>query len=394
MRDGTYYLLASSVTFDNDIPDFPTPEILRVSLEEVTLQICALQYGNPYDFLKCGLTVPSTTSIKNSIKFLEDLEAISIVDSIPQITPMGMILASLPVSPRIGILLLYGVLLKVIDPILSIAALMSTKIFITNFENRDNTTESRKSFLIGDSDILTNYNAFTAFLNIKKDQENNNRGYRKILEFCKKNCLNYNNLLLVEQLRKQYLEILIELGMITEKLTVESLLDSEYNTNASNIDMICMAITKGCCSSILKLPSNYQASNLPLKLSEISFNSKTIPLYIHPSCILSDSKHISSTFLLYFEAGKTSKIFARDITPIKAITLVLFGGKLRSYIREGTAIITIDDWLVFEASTKLAEQITSLKGIIEDMFISKILSKDDENKNKIILNLLESLSRG
>jgi hypothetical protein len=281
-------------------------------------------------------------------------------------------------------MLFYGVVLKVIDPILSIAALMNSKIFITSFENRDAADEARKSFLVGESDILTNFNAFTAYMKIKS------KGYRKTIDFCRKNYLNYNNLLLVEQLRKQYLEILRELGMIADNLNLEALVDSMYNTNANNIDMICMAITKGCCSSIIKLPSQYDPSNLPLKLSEIEFFSKTIPLYIHPSCIQSDAKKISNKYLLYFDAGKTSKIYARDITPITSyISLILFGGSVKKYDN----FITIDDWIVFEVSPLLANQLISLKGLIENMFISKILNKDDEAKNNIVLQLLTSLCK-
>ena len=38
----------------NGLPAFTTPEMLRLSLEELILQILALDLGDPYSFLAAG----------------------------------------------------------------------------------------------------------------------------------------------------------------------------------------------------------------------------------------------------------------------------------------------------------------------------------------------------
>ena len=111
----------SKDTFENELPDFQSPEILRLSLVEVCLQILALNYGNPYHFLKCGINAPKSEAINSAMSYLEELDAITLSEKQdPKITPTGIALAALPVNPRIGILLFYGVVMQCVDSILSI----------------------------------------------------------------------------------------------------------------------------------------------------------------------------------------------------------------------------------------------------------------------------------
>ena len=46
------------------------PEMLRLSLEELILQILALDLGDPYDFLEAAISPPESLSIRNALKFL------------------------------------------------------------------------------------------------------------------------------------------------------------------------------------------------------------------------------------------------------------------------------------------------------------------------------------
>ena len=386
VRNGICYSLISSYTYENELQQYQTPEILRLPLEEVCLQILALNYGNPYHFLRCGLTSPSNNSIKLALSYLEELDAITNTDDKdPKITALGISLAALPVQPRIGILLFYGVVLKVLDPVLSIAALLNSKIFVTPFDNKNAANEARLQFNIDDSDILTSLNAFNQYLKVK-----NTGNYRNIQTFCRVNFLNQNALQLVEQLRKQYLEILFEIGMVSERLTLESVIESIHNKNGNNSDFILSAIAKGCSSSILKIPTNTKAT----KLSEIACQSQDMNLFIHPSCIISDSKSITLPFLVYFDANKTSRVYARDITKIDSyFILILFAGKIKIYKKDKKSYITVDEWIAFELSSLLAISLLDIRKKIDDIFISKILNNDDNNKSDIILSLVENLCK-
>src|SRR5690606_1546591 len=83
-------------------------------------------YGDVHEFLNYAIDKPSDNAIKESIKSLIELAAIE-----PKgqqiLTPLGYHLATLPVTPRIGKMMIFGAMMLCIDPVLTIAAAMSTK---------------------------------------------------------------------------------------------------------------------------------------------------------------------------------------------------------------------------------------------------------------------------
>ena len=217
---------------------------------------------------------------------------------------------------------------------------------------------------------------------------------RNKYKFCKANYLNYNALTTVEQVRRQYLATLCEIGMINDSVTLETLSSSVHNKNGQNLDILICCIAKGCSSSILKLPPQTVQKNM--KLNEVPFLSKSLNLYIHPSCVISDSSAINTKFFIYFDAGKTSRIYARDITAITShFILILFAApRLKVYNDKDKTYLTIDDWLAFELSSSLASSLLEIKRRIEDIFISKILNDHENNDNNDkVISIVERLCK-
>lgn len=188
---GICYNLATSVTFDS-FSDYTVPEMLRLSLEDIILQVLALDLGDPYDFLALAISPPERKSIKNALLFLDNLNAVNVEETFkkPQligggndssynsvITPLGYHLASLPLSPRIGKLIIYGLVLGCINPILSIAAIVSAKSpFLMPFDpsEREQADLAKERFLEGNSDLLTMLNAYKDWKKVTNYIYNNN----------------------------------------------------------------------------------------------------------------------------------------------------------------------------------------------------------------------------
>jgi HrpA-like RNA helicase len=150
VRSGTCYCLLSRCSFES-LPLHSQPELLRISLEEVCLNVLALQLGDPLAFLSNALTPPTDSAVINSLNVLANLNAA--LDSGPEhslerwsITPLGYHLAALPVNPRIGKLILYGILFSCVDPVLTIAASLEKSPFVTPFEKRDQADEAKSRF--------------------------------------------------------------------------------------------------------------------------------------------------------------------------------------------------------------------------------------------------------
>lgn len=75
------------------------------------------------DFLAKAVEPPPATSIKNAIKTLEDIGALE--PGSEALTSMGRSLAAMPLPPRLGKMLLYGILFSMLDPLLTIACFIS-----------------------------------------------------------------------------------------------------------------------------------------------------------------------------------------------------------------------------------------------------------------------------
>ena len=140
------------------LPEYSLPEIKRVPLEDVVLQILILQLGNPRHFLSQCMDPPSAEQVDEALQVLLEIgaiiqeedaaptaEAISTTSStaapsrgatatellfhssLYQITPLGRHLANLPVDVRLGKMLIYASIFGCLEPALTIVATLSGK---------------------------------------------------------------------------------------------------------------------------------------------------------------------------------------------------------------------------------------------------------------------------
>ena len=152
VRSGKCFCLLSRCSFES-LSLHGQPELLRISLEEVCLNVLALQLGNPLEFLAAAISPPTEVSVTNALNILANLNAAldsgveHPVDSERwSITPLGYHLAALPVNPRIGKLILYGILFNCVDPMLTIAAALDKTPFVSPFEKREMADAAKARF--------------------------------------------------------------------------------------------------------------------------------------------------------------------------------------------------------------------------------------------------------
>ena len=136
---------ASSTVSGGVLRAFQAPEMVRVPLEELVLQIHLLGLGPAAPFLSRVLEPPPARAVEAA---LESLRSVGALEALPQtrggddeedededevkrhserLTPLGRHLAQLPVDARVGKLLLMGALLGALSPALTIAACLSHK---------------------------------------------------------------------------------------------------------------------------------------------------------------------------------------------------------------------------------------------------------------------------
>jgi hypothetical protein len=417
VRSGVCYHLACSFTMDGFL-DFAVPEMLRMSLEDLILQVLALELGDPYQFLSEALSPPNQRSISNAILYLESLNALSIDNYDPsdlqtnglygptfqlntEITPLGYHLATLPISPRLGKLLLYSVLLQCVDPMLTIASIITTKSpFVTSFHDGGAATadEAKLQFFSHQSDVLTILTAYNIWWEMYGQSSPTRQTFSTSQEakyheetWCRNNSLSANSLRLIEQMRGQFLNLLQTIGFISAEETLQTISSptGDYNRYGTNAAIIKCAL---CCSlspNILALPP-YVMEPLPTraissgigKLSEISLGKflleyplqckrKDVFLHVHPGSLLSKRRELDSPLLLYVEGMKTSKMYCHDLTTIPAVSLALFSGRFTCSERHET--VTIDGWLRYQSNKQTLRCLYKITELLDTTFLEKVL---------------------
>ena len=199
---GVCYRMYSEADF-KAFKEHTTPEIRRVPLHSLLLSMISMGLPDARKFP--FLEPPTPQSIEESLRSLKEQSALT--DS-EELTPMGKMLARLPVDITIGKMLILSSVFDITEPILSLAAALSVQSPITNQSLHDrNAIESRRSLQSTDGDPFTLLNAYNKWLEIKSEEQNSKK-------WCKKRGLEEQRFYEMTKLRKQFKDILKESGLL------------------------------------------------------------------------------------------------------------------------------------------------------------------------------------
>lgn len=398
--------LYPSHTHDHELQDYQLPEMLRVGVEELTLQILILDLGEPVEFLSKALSPPSAQAMTNSLKLLEKLGAIecqwkgyspkfqeldedagmgscSEVTVTAELTALGFHLATLPVEPRVGKLIIYGALFGCVDPTLTIAALMSSKSpFISSFDMREVADEARQNFATEGSDHLTVLSAFTQWKEMRAS-----KGDRAASNFLKQNYLSRMTLWQIDALRKQYAGLLVDIGFLPKGFRIDDgqsrgknnrpSISCGANANAENRALLKAILCAGLYPNVLIAPRSLVDGTNKKQAGEHAFQSLKGDVHLHPSTVSFAEKQMTGRYCVFHNIVKTSKLYVRDCTTVSPFALLLFGGALHVHHQEG--VISVDDWLMFRfQGRKPPSLIKYLRSLTETMLLRKIISPEDD----------------
>ena len=210
-RGGICYRIYSKAHFEA-LDDFQTPELLRQPLDSLCLSILHLKLGDPNTVLSKALECPTIESVDFALQRLEQLGAIKkniAEDTV--LTPLGEVMAVLPVSPHMAKALVYGTMFRCLDSILTIAAASQQNLFMGSKDKRQDVKRSKLQFELGThSDHLTALNAFNAWVARRRASvEINDKNKLIALSQFEDNLeLNSIALLQVAKYKKQFAELI------------------------------------------------------------------------------------------------------------------------------------------------------------------------------------------
>ncbi|XP_024541591.1 DExH-box ATP-dependent RNA helicase DExH3 [Selaginella moellendorffii] len=362
LKPGVCYHLYPESVFQA-FEDHNEPEILRTALHNVCLRIKGLQLGDIQTFLAKAIEPPNRHAVHIAIEFLKVIGAL---DETEDLTVLGKHLAILPVEPQIGKMLIMGCIFQCLDPMLTIAAALSSRDpFILPVDKREvcaglilvqstllrklscqDSNQAKFKFSIGEmSDHLAVVRAFNDWEVCMK--------HNTASEFCRANFLSMQVLIGMTSMRKQFLSLLQEAGYLDGGLASCEAYSSD--------PMIVRAVI---CAGLFPGVAAVVVSMFALELSicvDFFVRSQATPgsvthktmdgtvVHVHPvslACLCNvsadiihgfmqhsvNARHEESCFpwLVFLEKIKTSNVFIRDSTGISDSMLLLFGGALVS----------------------------------------------------------------
>uniref|UniRef100_A0A3P9BQQ8 RNA helicase n=1 Tax=Maylandia zebra TaxID=106582 RepID=A0A3P9BQQ8_9CICH len=402
-RPGVCFHLFSRLRFNNML-EFQVPQLLRMPLQELCLQTKLLAPSScpVAEFLAKAPQPPPTHAVRNAVQMLKKIDA---MNQFEDLTDLGYHLADLPVEPNLGKMVLCAVVLKCLDPILTIACTLAYRdpfILPTQSSQKRAALSCRKRFTSNTfSDHMALLRAFQAW------QKARSEGWERA--FCEKNFLSQATMDMILGMRTQLLGQLRAIGFVRARGGCDI---RDVNLNSENWAMVKAALVAGMYPNM------------------VNFNKESSlkKLHFHPTSVLSQfqfkeknqtrmAQALPTDWMIYDEMSRGHRmVTVRCCTLVTSITVAIFGGcsRLHSSALHEPAVqktnenplddisdsetedlseIRIDDWLGFEMDREAAGLLSELRQKWQSLFIKRIRcpSKPWSQQDEAVIQTLVSV---
>ncbi|KAM8790515.1 putative ATP-dependent RNA helicase DHX34 [Rhynchonycteris naso] len=200
---GVCFRLYAESDYDAFAP-YAIPEIRRVALDALVLQMKSMSVGDPRTFP--FIEPPPPASLETAILYLQDQGAL---DSAETLTPIGSLLAQLPVDVVIGKMLILGAVFHLAEPMLTIAAALSVQSpFTRSTQSNPECAAARRPLESDQGDPFTLFNVFNTWVQVKVERSRNSR------KWCRRQGIEEHRLYEMANLRRQFKELLEDHGLL------------------------------------------------------------------------------------------------------------------------------------------------------------------------------------
>ncbi|XP_075885504.1 3'-5' RNA helicase YTHDC2 isoform X2 [Nelusetta ayraudi] len=403
-RPGLCFHLFTRSTF-NQMTQYQVPQLLRMPLLELCLQTKLLTPSccPVVELLSRAPQPPPPQTICQAVQLLKAMEA---MDQQEKLTALGLHLADLSIEPHLGKMVLCAVVLKCLDPVLTIACTLAHQDPFTPPDRPPHTAFSCSTY----SDHMALLRAFQAW------QKARSEGWER--SFCEKNFLSQATMELILGLRVQLLGQLRAIGFVRAHGGSDI---RDVNVNSDRWSVVKAALVAGMYPHVI----NVHQGATPLsshRARKISF---------HPTSVLSrwQSKQecsgssvgqvLPTDWLVYGEMVQQGEqeVQLCCCSMVTPITVALFSGgaRLTTFSQQGAAernksavqrssdsedddlaCLTIDHWHVFHLHRQAARLLFVLRHKWLQLFFkrmsspSKLSSPQDEAVVDCLLSVLEA----
>ncbi|XP_040977056.1 3'-5' RNA helicase YTHDC2 isoform X8 [Aquila chrysaetos chrysaetos] len=325
-QPGVCFHLFSRLRFQNML-EFQTPELLRMPLQELCLHTKLLAPINCpiVDFLMKAPDPPPALIVRNAVQMLKTIDA---MDPWEDLTELGYHLTELPVEPHLGKMVLSAVVLKCLDPVLTIACTLAYRdpfVLPALASQKRAAMLCRKRFTAGTfSDHMVLLRAFQAWQKARSD------GWERA--FCEKNFLSQARMEIIIGMRTQLLGQLRASGFVRSRGGADI---RDVNTNSENWAVVKAALAAGMYPNLVHVDRE----------SLVLTGPKEKKVRFHPTSVLSQPQYkkippangqaaaiqaLPTDWLIYDEMTRAHRIAnIRCCSVVTPVTVSLFCGPAR-----------------------------------------------------------------
>lgn len=372
VRAGFCFHLCSRSRFEK-LAQHATPEILRTPLHELSLKIKLLKLGKIRDFLNNALEPPPMDAVVESIALLKEMEALT---SEEHLTPLGYILAKLPLEPRHGKMIILGCSFLVADAMMTIAA---ATCFPEPFEqpaDRKRKGWVHKKFAGSrNSDHVAILWAYQQWEDARVDEYSEQ-------QFCSAHELNQPILRMISDAKMQLKDILCNIGFPERCMYPQKF---NYRGADDQLDLVTGLLCMGLYPNICMHKE---------KRKVLTTEGKSA--LIHKSSVNCANQDLTfdSPFFVFGEKIRTRAVSCKQMTMIYPIQYLLFSS---CEVISSGGIVNIDDWIDLKISHHQAAGIVALRNVIEDMVVRVAdnpgLIDEPTDDDLKLLNTIRTLAR-
>ncbi|XP_074669561.1 3'-5' RNA helicase YTHDC2 isoform X2 [Strix aluco] len=419
-QPGVCFRLFSRLRFQSML-EYQTPELLRMPLQELCLHTKLLAPSNCsiVDFLMKAPDPPPALIVRNAVQMLKTIDA---MDPWEDLTELGYHLTELPVEPHLGKMVLCAVVLKCLDPILTIACTLAYRdpfVLPTLASQKRAAMLCRKRFTAGTfSDHMALLRAFQAWQKARSD------GWERT--FCEKNFLSQATMEIIVGMRTQLLGQLRASGFVRARGGTDI---RDVNTNSENWAVVKAALLAGMYPNLVYVDREGLVLTGP-KEKKVRF---------HPTSVLSQPQYkkippanghaaavqaLPTNWLIYDEMTRAHRIAnIRCCSVVTPVTVSLFCGPARlpsnalqepsSFRGDGLsndtsdsemedkttanlALLKLDEWLHLRLDPEAAGLLLQLRQKWHSLFLrrmrapTKPWSQVDETTVRAIITVLST----
>ncbi|TKY88425.1 hypothetical protein EX895_002777 [Sporisorium graminicola] len=380
-RAGEYFGVLSKARYDR-LKVNQTVEMKRTDLSNVVMHIKALDIPGMEveDVLASAIEPPAPERV---LAAMEKLKMVGALDMYKNLTSLGRVLLQLPVDAPMGKMCLYGAFFRCLDPVLSLAAILTSRDpFMAPMHLREEAEMIKDRWCPPDfrSDALCILRAYTRWWELQSRGD-----FAAANRFCQDNFLSKLTLLQIQQV-KEHLFQSMEKADIISVIQSSSLAgngngntysryrrpretDAEFNTNSDVTSLLAALVA-------VSSPPNFA-----IRSGKASYRtSQDKSCLMHPSSICHtkftkhkpwDAANMGEKEIFAFSekirnasgsAGNNASTMLRGCTRLDPLTFMLFGATEVRVLGEG---VECDFWLPITGNIESLDNLEKLRSIMD-----------------------------